>query len=122
MGGHEAESPSTADNATPRRQAWRGRTAGPPMSAAFDGPYGIDGRTGCPEIGGHGYPDGVLFRAWEYRAGPPPVRTVTDRLGRPYALVRGYARVKSVLADPHTYRPDNALDAVTPVPVPALRV
>ena len=93
-----------------------------PMSAAFDGPYGIDGRTGCPEIGGRGYPDGVLFRAWEYRAGPPPVRTVTDRLGRPYALVSGYAEVKSVLADPDTYRPDNALDAVTPIPVPALRV
>ena len=93
-----------------------------PMSAAFDGPYGIDGRTGCPEIGRRGYPDGVLFRAWEYRAGPPPVRTVTDRLGRPYALVSGYAEVKSVLADPDTYRPDNALDAVTPIPVPALRV
>src|SRR2546423_8464667 len=92
------------------------------MSAAFDGPYGIDGRTGCPEIGGRGYPDGVLFRAWEYRAGPPPVRTVTDRLGPPYALVSGYAEVKSVLADPPPDPTDNPPVAANPGPGPALPV
>jgi cytochrome P450 len=69
----------------------------------------------------------MLFRAWEeiddqawdHRR---PVRTVIDGLGRPHVLVAGYAEVKAVLADPGTYRPDNALDAVTPVPVSALRV
>jgi cytochrome P450 len=64
----------------------------------------------------------VLFRAWEYRAEQATVSTVTDRLGRPHTLVSGHAEVRAVLADPVTYRPDNALDAVTPVPVPALRV
>jgi cytochrome P450 len=75
----------------------------------------------------------VLFRSWEYQVGDQPaggtvagrtvaVRTVADRLGRPHTLVSGYAEVKAVLADPDTYRPDNALDALTPVPVPALRV
>jgi cytochrome P450 len=46
---------------------------------------------------------------------------VVDRLGRPHLLVSGYAQVKAVLADPETYRPDNALDAVTPIPVTTLR-
>jgi cytochrome P450 len=64
----------------------------------------------------------VLFRAWEHRGAQPAVRTVTDRLGRPYALVSGHREVRAVLADPATYRPDNALDAVTPMPVPALRI
>jgi cytochrome P450 len=69
-----------------------------------------------------GYPDGVLFRAWEDSVERPPVVTVTDRLGRPHALVSGHAEIRTVLADPVTVRADNALDAVTPIPVPALRV
>jgi cytochrome P450 len=64
----------------------------------------------------------VLFRAWEDSVERPPVVTVTDRLGRPHALVSGSAEIRTVLADPMTFRPDNALDAVTPIPVPALRV
>ncbi len=64
----------------------------------------------------------MLFRTWEHEAGPPGVRTVEDRLGRPHTLVSGYRQVRTVLMDPDTYRPDNALDAVTPIPVPALRI
>jgi cytochrome P450 len=64
----------------------------------------------------------MLFRVWEDGAGPAPVRTVIDGLGRPHVLVAGHAEVKAVLADPDTYRPDNALDAVTPMPVSTLRI
>jgi cytochrome P450 len=64
----------------------------------------------------------MLFRVWEEIGDRPPVRTVIDGLGRPHVLVAGHAEVKAVLADPGTYRPDNALDAMTPLPVSALRI
>ena len=64
----------------------------------------------------------VLFRAWEATGDGPAVRTVIDHLGRPHLLVRGYRPVRAVLADPATYRPDNALDAMSPIPVPVLRI
>jgi cytochrome P450 len=64
----------------------------------------------------------MLFRVWEEIGDRPPVRTVIDGLGRPHVLVAGHAEVKAVLADPVTYRPDNALDAMTPIPVSALRI
>ncbi|MEV0152480.1 cytochrome P450 [Micromonospora sp. NPDC050686] len=48
--------------------------------------------------------------------------TVPDHLGVPHLVVTRHALVRQVLADPVTFRPDNALDAVTPVPVAALRV
>src|SRR6266702_2466256 len=67
-----------------------------------------------------GYPVVVLLPAWD--AGGAPVRTVLDHLDRPHLLVRGYPEVKAVLADPKTYLPDNALDALSPIPVPALRI
>ncbi|HEX2773463.1 MAG TPA: cytochrome P450 [Micromonosporaceae bacterium] len=47
---------------------------------------------------------------------------VADHVGVPHLLVTRHALVKRVLADPDTYRPDNALDALTPIPVSALRV
>jgi cytochrome P450 len=66
----------------------------------------------------------VLFRAW---AGAverdwPPVLPVTDPVGGSHLLVTRNALVRRVLTDPATFRPDNALDAVTPIPVAALRV
>jgi cytochrome P450 len=64
----------------------------------------------------------VLFRVWDEVGDRPPVGTVIDGLGRPHVLVAGHAEVKTVLADPDTYRPDNALDAMTPIPVSALRI
>ena len=69
-----------------------------------------------------GYPVGVLLRVWEEIGDRPPVATLVDGLGRPHVLVAGHAEVKAVLADPDTYRPDNALDAMTPLPVSALRI
>ena len=66
-----------------------------------------------------GYPVGVLLRVWEEIGDRPPVATLVDGLGRPHVLVAGHAEVKAVLADPDTYRPDNALDAMTPLPVSA---
>jgi cytochrome P450 len=64
----------------------------------------------------------VLFRSWE---GPveqswPPVATVPIG-GKPHAVVTRHALVRRVLTDPETFRPDNALDAMTPIPVAALR-
>jgi cytochrome P450 len=64
----------------------------------------------------------VLFRSWE---GPvdqtwPSVATVPIG-GTPHVVVTSHALVRRVLADPETFRPDNALDAVTPIPVAALR-
>jgi cytochrome P450 len=64
----------------------------------------------------------MLFRLGEETADLGKVSTVLDRLGRPHTLVTGYARIRAVLADPQTYRPENALDAVTPIPVSAMRV
>lgn len=64
----------------------------------------------------------MLFRSWE---GPveqswPPVATVPVG-GTPHVVVTRHALVRRVLADPETFRPDNALDAMTPLPVAALR-
>ncbi len=67
----------------------------------------------------------MLFRLWETGpAGVPgaAVTPVADRRGATHLLVTGHAEVREVLADPETYRPDNALDAITPIPVAALRV
>jgi cytochrome P450 len=63
----------------------------------------------------------VLFRTWESTAAHP-VAVVPDHVGRPHVVVSSHALVKSVLADPVRFAPDNALDAVTPIPVAALRV
>ena len=112
-----------------------------PVERTIPGPH----RCGSPEmdpprhrsrcqlsgaVAGSRYPVPVLFRLGEELGEEPgeepvgtrKVSTVLDRLGRPHTLVTGYEQVREVLADPDTYRPDNALDAVTPVPVPALRV
>jgi cytochrome P450 len=61
----------------------------------------------------------VLFRSWD---GPvdeawPPLATVDGHL-----VVTRHDLVRRVLSDPDTYRPDNALDAMTPIPVAALRI
>ena len=66
----------------------------------------------------------MLFRTW---AGAierdwPPVLPVTDPVGGAHLLVTRHALVRRALTDPGTFRPDNALDAVTPIPVAALRV
>ncbi|GAA0373590.1 hypothetical protein GCM10009541_15040 [Micromonospora gifhornensis] len=71
----------------------------------------------------------VLFRSWEQApavhddawAGSGVARVV-DHVGVEHLLVTRHALVRQVLTDPHTYRPDNALDAVTPIPVAALRI
>ncbi|MEW2380568.1 cytochrome P450 [Micromonospora sp. NPDC047707] len=67
---------------------------------------------------------GVLFRSWAEPAGAawPDVARVADHVGVEHLVVTRHALVRQVLTDPLTYRPDNALDAVTPVPVAALRV
>jgi cytochrome P450 len=52
----------------------------------------------------------------------PDVALVPDHLGVHHVVVSRHALVRRVLADPETFRPDNALDAVTPVPVSALRI
>ncbi|WP_240742349.1 cytochrome P450 [Micromonospora zingiberis] len=70
-----------------------------------------------------------MFRSWEQapaategaRAGSGVAR-VADHVGTEHLLVTRHALVRQVLTDPQTYRPDNALDAVTPMPVAALRV
>ncbi|MEU7957792.1 cytochrome P450 [Micromonospora humida] len=66
----------------------------------------------------------MLFRGWEASIdGPwPDVATVVDRVGGVHLVVTRHALVRQVLADAATWRPDNALDAVTPIPVAALRV
>ncbi|MCP2324629.1 cytochrome P450 [Hamadaea flava] len=58
----------------------------------------------------------MLFRTWEASAESPVVRQGD------HVLVSSHALVRQVLADPETFAPDNALDAVTPIPVAALRV
>jgi cytochrome P450 len=61
----------------------------------------------------------MLFRSWEVSRDEPV---------EPVALVQGQwvvsqrELVRSVLSDAETFRPDNALDAVTPIPVAALRI
>ncbi|MFE9654852.1 cytochrome P450 [Micromonospora sp. NPDC006431] len=65
----------------------------------------------------------VLFRGWESVEGRwPDVATVVDHVGVPHLVVTRHALVRQLLTDPATFRPDNALDAVTPIPVAALRV
>ncbi|WP_216592584.1 cytochrome P450 [Verrucosispora sioxanthis] len=72
----------------------------------------------------------MLFRSWERApagtgVGPahwPDVARVADHVGVEHLLVTRHALVRQVLTDPTTFRPDNALDAVTPMPVAALRV
>ncbi|GIG86909.1 cytochrome P450 [Plantactinospora endophytica] len=66
----------------------------------------------------------MLFRSWQ---GPverpwPDVVSVPDHVGVDHLVVTRHALVRQVLADPETFRPDNALDAMTPIPVGALRV
>jgi cytochrome P450 len=63
----------------------------------------------------------VLFRSWESTAAHP-VAVVPDHVGRRHVVVSSHALVRSVLADPIRFAPDNALDAMTPIPVAALRV
>jgi len=62
-----------------------------------------------------------VFRAWEWD-GPAEVAEVTDHTGTVHVVVSRHDLVRRVLADPVTFRPDNALDAVTPIPVAALRI
>ncbi|MGC5050888.1 cytochrome P450 [Micromonospora sp. DT48] len=77
----------------------------------------------------------MLFRSWEQvpttSAGTgaggalphwPDVARVADHVGVEHLLVTRHALVRRVLTDPGTFRPDNALDAVTPMPVSALRI
>ncbi|MFI1195589.1 cytochrome P450 [Micromonospora sp. NPDC020750] len=66
----------------------------------------------------------MLFRGWGDAVGGrwPDVATVVDHVGVVHLVVTRHALVRQVLADPVTFRPDNALDAVTPLPVAALRV
>lgn len=58
----------------------------------------------------------TLYRLWEQRA-DVPVRRQGGQV-----VVAGHALVRRVLADQVVFAPDNALDAVTPIPVVALRV
>ncbi|SCF38635.1 cytochrome P450 [Micromonospora mirobrigensis] len=66
----------------------------------------------------------MLFRGWGETVDDawPDVATLPDPAGVPQLVVTRHALVRRVLADPVTFRPDNALDAVTPMPVAALRV
>ncbi|MEU4782315.1 cytochrome P450 [Micromonospora sp. NPDC023633] len=66
----------------------------------------------------------MLFRSWAQTADAhwPDVARVSDHVGVAHLVVTRHALVRQVLTDPATYRPDNALDAVTPIPVAALRV
>ncbi|MEV6690894.1 cytochrome P450 [Micromonospora sp. NPDC051196] len=70
-----------------------------------------------------------MFRSWEQAPAAHDearadsgVARVADHLGVEHLLVTRHALVRQVLTDPRTYRPDNALDAVTPMPVSALRI
>ncbi|NES17180.1 MULTISPECIES: cytochrome P450 [Micromonospora] len=66
----------------------------------------------------------MLFRGWgeSVDGSWPDVATVVDHVGVPHLVVTRHALVRRLLTDPATFRPDNALDAVTPIPVAALRV
>ncbi len=69
---------------------------------------------------------GVLFRTWDQpfdidgRA--EDTAEITDHVGVRHVVVTRHRLIKRVLADPDTFRPDNALDAISPMPVSALRV
>ncbi|MFI7646168.1 cytochrome P450 [Micromonospora sp. NPDC049460] len=66
----------------------------------------------------------MLFRSWAQTTDAhwPDVARVADHVGVEHLVVTRHALVREVLTDPVMYRPDNALDAVTPIPVAALRV
>ncbi len=66
----------------------------------------------------------MLFRSWEDAIDRrwPDVATVTDHVGVDHLVVTRHALVRQVLTDPDTFHPVNALDAMTPMPVAALRV
>ena len=65
----------------------------------------------------------MLFRSWERVGEPwPDVVAVTDHVGVNHLVVTRHALVRQVLTDQETYRPDNALDAITPMSVAALRI
>ena len=75
-------------------------------------------------VGGPAAADAVkanLFRLWEHRD-LPDLAWRPDGAGGRHLLVGRHALVREILADPETYRPDNALDAMTPIPVAAMRV
>lgn len=63
----------------------------------------------------------MLFRTWEVVGDTPPIGVQNDHLGRPHVVVSSNSLVRRILADPELFRPDNALDAMTPIPVAALR-
>lgn len=82
-------------------------------------------RRGPPDTGAaSGTVSDVLFRSWAEAVEQdwPAVLPVTDPAGGVHLLVTRHALVRAVLADPATFSPDNALDAVTPIPVSALRI
>ncbi|MBE1488185.1 cytochrome P450 [Plantactinospora soyae] len=66
----------------------------------------------------------MLFRSWQesVERSWPDVVVLPDHVGVDHLVVTRHALVRQVLADPGTFRPDNALDAMTPIPVAALRV
>jgi cytochrome P450 len=66
----------------------------------------------------------VLFRTWDFDEDRdfPAVAEVSDHVGVTHTVVSSHALVKRVLADPATFLPGNALDAMTPIPVSALRI
>ncbi|GAB2957015.1 cytochrome P450 [Micromonospora polyrhachis] len=66
----------------------------------------------------------MLFRSWQGTVDQqwPDVVRVADHVGVQHFVVTRHALVRQVLADPEMFRPDNALDAVTPMPVAALRI
>ncbi|MBF9133630.1 cytochrome P450 [Plantactinospora sp. S1510] len=66
----------------------------------------------------------MLFRSWQESVARswPDVVVLPDHVGVDHLVVTRHALVRQVLADPGTFRPDNALDAMTPIPVAALRV
>lgn len=64
----------------------------------------------------------MLFRTWEAAAAAQAVTEVTDHVGVTHAVVTSHALIKQILTDPETFRPDNALDAMTPLPVSVMRV
>lgn len=61
----------------------------------------------------------MIFRSWEE---PVDARWPAVAMVDGHVVVARHDLVRRVLADPATYRPDNALDAMTPVPVAALRI
>jgi cytochrome P450 len=64
----------------------------------------------------------MLFRIWEAGADLPGISEITDHVGVTHTVVAEHRLIKQVLADPETFPADNALDAITPIPVAALRI